>query len=354
MDQTDTQLTRLLRYAKEASPEGLRDVLRPVVRRVLPEHVRARLQDPPPPNPADRWFDNRYTILDRGTKRHFFFVCGCFKSGTHWVQNLLNLHPHAFVQGEYHFEVARWGMDHLTKVDWFLSSRPDLRAIGDDTFEMLVRRMIHAASCTVKPDAIWLGDRTPNELMTIIRGAPQIIITRDVRDVLISWSFHHVRVETATGMFPRFQELWKRSAAKFQEDPEGFNPCDGFLGDEKWVRHHAGHWAMVCRKSRAAIPKLREEGSEVLQLSYEHMHEDLAGETDRLYRFLGLDPRLAAAPSLESRTLPGFRREDRMSHYRRGEVGEWRHVLPEHVRGWIKEEAGEELIAAGYEKDLNW
>ena len=92
----------------------------------------------------------------------------------------------------------------------------------------------------------------------------------------------------------------------------------------------------------------------MLQLSYEHMHEDLAGETDRLYRFLGLDPRLAATPSAESNTLPGFRKENRMSHYRRGEVGEWRHVLPEHVRGWIKEEAGEELIAAGYEKDLNW
>ncbi|MBK7406048.1 MAG: sulfotransferase domain-containing protein [Phycisphaerales bacterium] len=353
MGQTADQFTDLLRYARNASPKGLRAAVFPVVRRVLPAEIRAKVRREWSIANADRWVDNRYTISEYGVKRHFFFLCGCFKSGTHWVQNLLNLHPHIHVQGEYHFEVAKGGVDHLTNVYWFLGSRPDLREAAIDGFESMVRRVIYAGA-RGQDAALWLGDRTPNPLTTIIRGAPQIMITRDVRDVLVSWSFHHLRVESELGIHPDFREKWKGIAARFQSDPDNFDPLDGFLGDEAWVRCHARQWTQIWRASRRAMPTLREEGSRILELSYERMHADLPAELDRMYRFLGLDPALAAAPSAETRTLPGFKKEDRRSFYRRGEVGEWKRVLPDRIRDIIKEEAGAEMIAAGYEKDLNW
>ncbi len=351
MDHPDTQLTKLLRYAKSASPEGLRTAVRPVVRRVLPEHLRARARDPLPA--ADTWVDNHYTILADGQKRHFFFLCGCFKSGTHWVQNLINLHPHAHMKGEFHFEALRNAVDHLTSVYWFLGSEPDLREVAIDASEAMIRRMMFAATRS-KLSAVWYGDRSPNPLRTIIRGAPQIILTRDVRDVLVSWSFHHMRVDTEMGIALPFRERWKETAARFSEDPDSFTPLDGLLGHEGWVRHHARHWAEVCRQSREALPKLRDEGTPILELRYEQMHADLPTELARLYKFLNLDPSLAEPPSAESKTLPGFKKEDRRSFFRKGAVGEWQETLTDQLCTIIKEEAGEELIAAGYEKDLNW
>lgn len=357
LEHRDTQLTRLLRSAKNATPEGLRSVLRPVVRAVVPEEVRANVHEPPA-SPrgllaCDRYVDNHYTINDGGTLRRFFFLCGCFKSGTNWVQNLLNLHPHASVRGEFHFEVLRNAVDQLTNVYWFLGSKPRLREVAMDGSEAMVRRMVYA-STRDKPGATWLGDRTPNPLRTVIRGAPQIIITRDVRDVLVSWSFHHMRVDTEMGIAVPFRECWAEARPRFLEDPQGFNPLDGLLGHEGWVRHHANHWAHICRASREARPKLEEEGTPVLELKYEQLHADLDGEVERLYRFLGLDPSLAEAPSERTKTRPGFGREDRKSFYRKGAVGEWEDVLPENIRGIIKECAGEEMIAAGYAEDLDW
>ncbi len=358
LEHRDSQLTRFLRYAKNASPEGLRSVLRPVVRRVVPEDVRANIHELPPVGPeglaaADRWVDNHYTIRDAGTLRRFFFLCGCFKSGTNWVQNLLNLHPHARVRGEFHFEVLRNAVDQLTNVYWFLGSNPRLREVAIDGSEAMVRRMIYA-STRDKPGATWLGDRTPNPLRTVIRGAPQIIITRDVRDVLVSWSFHHMRLDNEMGIAVPFRECWAAARPGFEADPKGFNPLDGLLGHEGWVRHHAKQWAHICRASREALPKLEEDCTPVLQIKYEQLHADLDGEVQRLYRFLDLDPKLAEAPSAKTNTRPGFGREDRKSFYRKGAVGEWRETLPDRIRTIIKEEAGEELIAAGYEEGLDW
>jgi hypothetical protein len=351
MDHPDTQLTKLLRYAKSASPEGLRTAVRPVVQRVLPEHLRAELRDTV--HAADRWIDNHYTIQADGQKRHFFFLCGCFKSGTHWVPNLLNLHPHASIRGEFHFEALRNAVDHLTNVHWFLGSEPALQEVAVDASEVMIRRMIFAAT-RERPGAIWLGDRSPNPLRTIIRGAPQIIITRDVRDVLVSWSFHHMRVDTEMGIALPFREKWKEASVGFHADPEGFNPLDGLLGHEGWVRHHARHWANVSRQSREALPRLRKDGTTVLELQYEQMHADLAGEVARLYKFLNLDPALAMPPSAESKTLAGFKKEDRRSFFRKGEVGEWQETLTDRICTIIKEEAGEEMVLAGYEENLNW
>lgn len=355
MGHTADQVTDFLRYARNASPKGLRAAVYPVVRRVLPAQLRARVRGDRDWNiaVADRWIDNHYTISDYGVKRHFFFVCGCFKSGTNWVQNLLNLHPQALVDGEFHFEILRNAVEHLTNVYWFIGSRPDLRDAALDASEIMMRRMIYAGTRS-RPGAVWLGDRTPNPLRTIIRGAPQIMITRDVRDVLVSWSFHHLRLDDERGMAVQFRDAWRSAAAAFREDPDAFNPLDGLLGNEEWVRHHARHWAEVVRQSRLALPGLTEEGARVLDLRYEQMHADLPGQVNRIYEFLGLDPTLAEPPSRETKTLPGFRKENRQSFFRKGTVGEWRSHLDEKLCSIIKEEAGEEMIAAGYEKDLNW
>lgn len=357
MSQHNDKLVRSLRYAWSASPESLRAMVRPLVRRLDPKRVRADIREsgvvPTDITVANRWVENRFTIIANDQKRHFFFLRGCYKSGTNWVANLLNLHPHACIRGEFHFEVLQNAVERLTDTSWFLGSRPRLREVTIEASEAMVRRMIFAATRN-KPAAIWLGDRTPSPLRSTIRGAPQIIITRDVRDVLVSWSFHHLRVNDEASILPFFREKWSESRAAFVEDPDDFDPLGGLLGHEGWLRFHTKQWVMISRKSREALPKLKEEGVPVLVLRYEQLHADLPGEINRLYAFLHLDPALAKAPSVKTKTIPGFVTENRRSFYRKGEVGEWRGILNDRMCKIIKEEAGKEMVAAGYEENLNW
>lgn len=346
------QLVSFLRYARNASPTGLKDMLRPIVRRVLPAELRSGAVAPDV-TVADRWVDNHYTIEAYGRKVHFFFLVGCFKSGTNWVQNLLTLHPSVQIRGEFHFEVLHRAMQHMLEVDWFLGASPEYQGVGLDALEAMIRRMIYAATRD-KPGATWLGDRSPSPLCPVIRGSPQILITRDARDVLVSWSFHHMRLKDENGIAVQFRDRWRQTSPKFRQDPDAFNTLDGLLGDEQWLRFHARQWMETNRRSRLALPQVRADGAPVLELKYEQMHEDLDGHRKKLYEFFDLDPTLAEQPSAKTKTLPGFEKENRKSFFRKGAVGDWRHHFDERTCRVIKEEAGEELVACGYEKDLSW
>lgn len=284
---------------------------------------------------------------------NLFFLMGCFKSGTNWVQNILNLHPLVDLRGEFHFEVVLKAIEHSRSVHWFRGSAAKFREAWNDAGESVVRSIMRIAAHD-KPGVRWLGDRSPGALRTVIRGAPHIVITRDFRDVLVSWSFHHLRVTNEEGIGVPFRDLWRRASEAFRADPEGFNPMDGLLGHEPYVRKHARTWAEIVRTTRRNAPLMRDEGTPVLELRYESLHEDLAGNRRRLFEHLGLDPGDAAEPSPETKTTPGFEKEDRASFYRRGKVGDWKRYLDDRIVRTIKEVAGEELIAEGYEKDLNW
>lgn len=342
-------LLSLLRFARSATPPGLRTALRPIVRTVIPEHLRRQTWEESGPDltVCDRWVGNRWTIEADGLPRRFFFLCGCYKSGTNWVQNLLNLHPEMDVVGEFHFDVLTRGVRQLTGMSWFIGSQEHLAPVAQDAMELMVRRMMYAAT-RGKPGATWLGDRTPHALVPVIRGAPQVYIVRDPRDVLVSWSFHHLRLKDPNLMAESFRAKAAVINAKFKADPEGFDPLDGWLGDEAWLRFHARQWADISRLSRQNIPLLRAEGTRVLEVRYEELHADLERQRRRLYEFFSLDPERAERPSAETKTLPGFERENRRSFFRKGVVGDWQNYLDDRAVAIIESEIGDELRAAEY------
>jgi len=82
-------------------------------------------------------------------------------------------------------------------------------------------------------------------------------------------------------------------------------------------------------------------------VAYEDLYRNVETTRASLYRFLGVDPRSAAA--LTQWTTPGFCQENMQSHYRKGVVGEWRHYFTNETRQWFYEEAGELLAELGYE-----
>jgi hypothetical protein len=328
---------------------SLHQILRKVVRVDASDAAR-------PPRPwavADNAAGNCWTIRDGDVQRRFFFVTGCYKSGTHWVQNLLNLHPKVNVKGEFHFQALHSGFLELTRTSWYLSARPRLRPVAEASFQDFIRRMMYMETRD-KPGATWLGDRTPRAMGEFLPGAPQINIIRDGRDVMVSWNFQHLRTKTTENLMPQMREIAERCNADFQKNPEPYRrPNVGYMADEWWFRHHARVWGDIVGRDLTDAPELRAQGTTVLQINYEQVHKDLAGSMGRMFELLDLDPAEAAAPSDLTRTLPGFD-EDPTKFFRRGAMGEWKDYFTDEQKRWFKEEAGETLIRAGYEKDGNW
>jgi hypothetical protein len=291
----------------------------------------------------------------------FFFVRGHPRSGTNWVGALLNLHPQINCWGEFHFEDIRNAIDGLQAIPWQITAREPLKTVLDESFEDLVRRSILTLKAR-KPGAKWIGDRTPRGLRVFLQKAPYILIVRDGRDVLVSWTFHILRqkphaidVLVPADIRPGFQKLYDR----FQADSEHFaKHPEELLSDEKWIRMVVERWANWMRIDLDAADKIRagEAGHEarLLQVRYEDLHADTEMWRRRLYEFLSVDPAQASPLSGESRTAPGFEKEDPMSFWRHGQVGDWKKYTNDRFKQWFKESAQPELVRLGYETKDTW
>jgi hypothetical protein len=294
--------------------------------------------------------------------RHdFFFVRGHPRSGTNWVGALLNLHPQVNCFGEFHFEDIRNAIDGLQAHPWQITSREPLKKVMDDCFADLVRKSILTLK-ERKPQAKWIGDRTPRGLRVFLEYAPYFLIVRDGRDVLLSWTFHVLRMRphVLDVVVPReLREQFNVRHARFQADPEHFtkNPHE-LLTDEGWVRMVADRWANWIRADRASAARMeasdRGARGRLMQLRYEDLHRDTEAWRARMYEFLGLDPSEALSLSSETKTAPGFEKEDPMSFWRHGQVGDWKKYRNTNFDSWFKASAGDVLIDLGYEKDTNW
>lgn len=337
---------------------GIRQILKSAVRVVAPKDAPA--PEPTPESPARPWAaadqteGNAFTIRVGDKQHKFFFITGCYKSGTHWVQNILNLHPQVNVKGEFHLDGLAKSVNFMTGTHWFLTARPRLRPVMEASLHDFVRRVIYTETRD-RPEALWLGDRTPRLLMELIPGAPIINIRRDGRDVMVSWNFHHLRNKRHENLLEQMREDAARMCPDFQANHEKYNePGTGFLASEWWFRHHARVWAGMIETEFREADAFRDRGTPVLQLVYEDMHKDINASRNAIFGFLGLDPALAAEPSHETRTLVGFSHESPTLFYRKGTTQEWKHFFTENQIRWFKEEAGHALVLAGYEKDLNW
>ena len=269
------------------------------------------------------------------------------KSGTNWVGNLLNLHPQVCCLGELHLQSL------YQTVQGDLRNLPIMR---DQRVRRVMRKNLQAMLRQVlvelaDPQANVIGERTPHRLYPLaIQTVPQITLVRDARDVLVSRLFHLYNFPEVSRVFQRFPQLQLRLRA-FQEDPWYFHKHPHqLLATEEVVRESLRWWKEHLRSDRRTIathPNLQ-----VLALKYEDFHSDVEGQRRRMFQFLQVDPRLAQAipPAL----LPGFDQERPNEFNRKGRIGDWKNYVTDEVKGWIKQECGDELIRQGYETGHDW
>ena len=277
--------------------------------------------------------------------RRLFLIVGCPKSGTTWIQNVVNGHPDIVCAGEsnvnllrrlfgqmkesYNENILRINKTYIGQESGFaLLDERDLDHLFTSTLGLL---FAHTAATS---EATCIGMKNPDQLghmdftASLFPGMKYLHIIRDGRDVAVSGWFHNLRNEEIN---------FKKRFPSFQAYAEG-----------------------CARSWRMNIEKAREFGRRYPDRYFEFRYEDLQREPEAtlegILLFLGVD----ASPSMVEACLEAgsFQRlskgrnrgeEDRCSFFRKGVVGDWKNHFDEpSVRGFAGE-AGLLLKELGYE-----
>lgn len=266
-----------------------------------------------------------------------FFACGAPKSGTTWLQRILDAHPEVCCSGEGHF-VRRFSAPVAKVVNAYNNSlnveavhvyegSPYYGAISQSEFDDLVRNFIlQRLSARAGARTRWVGDKTPgytghlDQLHRLFPAAKIIHIVRDPRDVAVSRMAYNHRAGRSEALTPGAEQHRLVVESAVQTWIEAVRAVDDF------ARVH---------------PNL------VHELRYRDLHVDPVGETERLFRFLGapaervLVEQIVAATSFEALSGRKAGEEDPSSFLRKGVVGDWMTRLDAESAELISESCGE-------------
>ncbi|MEQ8355545.1 MAG: sulfotransferase [Kiloniellaceae bacterium] len=280
-----------------------------------------------------------------------FIVTGVTKSGTTWLQRLLDSHSEIACGGESKLNVfltqlapaIRAYNEALTKTNDKIYRdgavyRPLTRSQGEAVMQFLfldrlgaVRR---AAAEAGKADKLrWIGDKDPDykrdlrSWRAILPEVRLVSTTRDGRDCYVSLWFH---------LHPERAPL----AAENRAD---------FLGR---IRNHAATWRDTManfQRDAAAHPGRH------FPIRYESLLADAQGEMTRLFEWFGCDANPATVAEIVGRNAfsvasggrqPG--QADPRSFLRKGIAGDWKNHFDDECNRQYCDVAGEALVAAGY------
>ena len=266
-----------------------------------------------------------------------FFVCGSPKSGTTWLQRILDAHPEICCSGEGHFierfsipvagVVNAYNRTLAVEASQVYEGRPYYDEVGQAEFDEVVRGFILKRLCArADGQTRWVGDKTPiytrhlDQLHRLFPQARILHIVRDPRDVAVSRMGHTHRVGLKDSLTPGAEQHRQTLEAAVRYWIEAVTAVDAFA---------------------AAHPGL------VHELRYRDLYDDPIGEIERLFRFLGapadriLVERVAAATSFKVQAGRPPGQEDLSSFLRKGVPGDWQTRLDASSAQRVVESCGE-------------
>jgi hypothetical protein len=263
-------------------------------------------------------------VMDVYTKRTQFFVGGCPKSGTTWVQILLNAHPEISCIGEGHLPnhllpLLRQAFEQHSalindKNATIFRELPGVPQFSDGQVNYVLASAIALLLMTPPKaaSAYAIGERTPDNhtffplLATLFPAARFIHVVRDGRDCTVSAWFHNKRVSP------------KELARDFASLDEFIEPAARF-------------WATAVAECMAWCET---QTTRCMLVRYEDLATRPGEVLRQLFRFLGVATSdEIVAHCIEAgafNKLTGGRpagREDPTSLFRRGLPGDWRNHL---------------------------
>ena len=288
--------------------------------------------------------DSEYASLaarvDRVLNKQIFFVCGMAKSGTTWLELLLDSHPEIVCKGEAHFfdflrQYLGEGLNRFNRrltVDGGHTNRIAYQK-EDLRFLMITAAGLMFARWDEGERIKCIGEKTPanlNLLPVVHRHFPEaklLHIIRDGRDAAVSGWFFNL----------------KRNEAYVSENFKDFSG---------YVVYYAKIWSRQIGQAREFG---RHIGERYIEVRYENLLERPEAELQRLLGFLDVDHSEPAVRScLEAasfETLSAGRergQEERQSFYRKGMAGDWVNHFSERDVEAFHQVAGTLLEDLGY------
>ncbi|MEM1071845.1 MAG: sulfotransferase domain-containing protein [Planctomycetota bacterium] len=320
------------------------------LRRFAPERLQARgLVDAMRSGESPEPWRLRAEVEGKSVDYRFFFVCGFGKSGTNWVNNLLNLHPAVRCDGELYLSSFGTALEQFTGPEHQIGHTEPHKSVATQGVYDLVRRLM-LLNLREKPGATVLGDRSPRPIASVLPGAPTLWLVRDGRDVVVSYTYHYLRLKPEFNIrhwSASTREFFTPFAERFHASPPEscFETARDLLAQKRWVGFVSSQWAKrvtMDLDAQASYP------DPLLELRYEALHADTAGELARMLAFLGLDASDAGPIGEEGRTQAGFAEENPTDFFRKGAVGDWRNYDTPAFREAFDEKAGDAAARAGY------
>lgn len=273
-----------------------------------------------------------------------FFVCGAPKSGTTWLQRILDAHPQVVCGGEGHFisrftiPVAKIVNDYneamATENRLVYEGRPYYGPVDQAEYDDVARNFVLNRLKSLKPgpQVLWVGDKTPRytaylkQLHRLFPEARIISILRDPRDVVVS------------------RMGYNRRAGRSEVFVQGSDQHEATLQGALRTWREA---VTLVDEFAAANPGLAHE------VRYLDLHEDGPAAAARMFGFLGVDAgpqvvdKALAAASFEALTGRKPGEEDPDAFLRQGLPGDWKNRLDPATVRTVLESCGELMRAKG-------
>lgn len=288
----------------------------------------------------------------------YLFISGCARSGTNWLSALVNLHPHAVADGEFKLQWVADGVERATRNEWNVAGR--VPAAGEAMrrhLSELVREAIQAG-LPAGPETRVLADHSPVAFVPMLspEQARHVIIVRDGRDVLVSWTYHTLRIARPSFVLRPLRAPYQQSLSTLDGTDAALKQAARvLLLNPEWVGRYADDWARRVTDDDQRLAGLDDATRRVCMLiRYEDVHAEVDARRADIYRLCGLDPALAAATSQETRTAPGFATERPGKMLRKGQTGDWRNYFVRATAEAFHARAGTALASHDYETSDAW
>jgi hypothetical protein len=290
-------------------------------------------------------YDRLHEEIAELREKQIFFIGGAARSGTTWLQLLLNAHPEISCGGEGHFInklapllhtalnqhcvfINKKNSSVFQEVDGYpVLDHQDFLYLLGSCISLLLRKQSKQTSVRA------IGEKTPDniehfdELSDLFPKAKFIHVVRDGRDCAVSMWYHNERIKPGWGK-------------------QKFGSLDEFASIV------ADRWGA---NLEMALTFSKTHPDRIYQIRYEDLLSETIAKLSDLCTFLEVDSdkilltRCAEAASFSN--LSGGRKagdEDRSSFFRKGVPADWRHHLGERAAAEFRNRAGLWLNHFGY------
>ena len=266
-----------------------------------------------------------------------FFIVGCQKSGTTWLQKILNGHPQCACHGEAYFAPVLFPLlQQAVQVYNGKHKAGEKGTFSQQQFEALLACVIglkFSEWVGGKESIKAVGEKTPEHAMSlqqlgqVFPGMRAVHLVRDPRDVVVSGWHHNLR-QKGDMFLSRFPSML---------------PYAQYTVKNHWLRY-----------IQAADDWGRAHPQAYICIRYEDLLDDPDAALEKVFQTLEIDDSAAAIdiakaagrPLGDSAVAPCPGESG--SFFRKGKASGWRDELPGDVADWIVAHAGDWMTRFGY------